>query len=64
MNNYREDVDQEELTELINMAKGSLCRFINEYGYDSDWLSEPDKSGFRLQITNGSRPEHNGSCFR
>ncbi len=28
MNNYREDVDLEKLAELVNMAKGSLCRFF------------------------------------
>ncbi len=28
MNNYREEVNIEELSELVNLAKGSLCRFF------------------------------------
>jgi transcriptional regulator GlxA family with amidase domain len=28
MNNYREDVDLEKLANVVNMAKGSLCRFF------------------------------------
>jgi len=28
MNNYLEDVDLEILDGLVNMAKGSLCRFL------------------------------------
>ncbi|MGA2408588.1 MAG: AraC family transcriptional regulator [Bacteroidales bacterium] len=28
MNNYREDIDLEKLADLVNMAKGSLCRFF------------------------------------
>ncbi|HQN93322.1 MAG TPA: AraC family transcriptional regulator [Prolixibacteraceae bacterium] len=30
MNNYRNEVNLEELSQLINMAKGSLCRFFKE----------------------------------
>jgi len=30
MNNYRNEVNLEELSQLVNMAKGSLCRFFKE----------------------------------
>ena len=30
MNNYREEVNLQELAELVNMAEGSLCRFFKE----------------------------------
>lgn len=30
MNNYRNEVNLEEISQLVNMAKGSLCRFFKE----------------------------------
>ena len=30
MNNYREEIDLERLAEMVNMAEGSLCRYLKQ----------------------------------